>query len=112
MTGASAMDHKRQYIWAKIPQKIERGIEKSRRTVHRAEVDGCVLLTTKLWQHRGRVERGEIYISDPCAQDQRAVWRAMVQAIANEKHFQPGWVSHMYKARWGEWPSGRAGRSL
>jgi hypothetical protein len=36
----------------------------------------------------------------------------MVQAIANEKHFQPGWVSHMYKARWGEWPSGRAGQAV
>lgn len=35
-----------------------------------------------------------------------------VQAIALELDYSPGWVSHQYRNRWGEWPPGEPGREV
>jgi hypothetical protein len=66
--------------------------------IYRTNLDGCTLLMPD-WGY---------------PTDERAQWRAMVQAIAHERGYKAGWVSHMYKARWGEWapPTGEPGKEV
>ena len=68
--------------------------------VYRTRLDGCTVL------------RPECSVSAQLPTDERELWRGMVAWIAHERRYQPGWVSHMYRAKWGEWPLGEPGSSV
>ena len=35
---------------------------------------------------------------------EQEVWRQMLTAIAIERGYKPGWISHKYKEKFGNWP--------
>jgi DNA repair protein RadD len=48
----------------------------------------------------GRHANGNVY--DP---ETRERWHSMLAFIADERGFQPGWIAHKYKEKFGAWPA-------
>lgn len=51
-----------------------------------------------------RVSRGGQLVAD-MTPDQRHSFHAQLVWIANDRGYQPGWIAHKYKERFGDWPS-------
>jgi len=55
----------------------------------------------------GQVSRDRsVRANVPSAEDMRR-WHGMLTWIARERHYNPGWISHKFKEKFGAWPASR-----
>jgi hypothetical protein len=53
----------------------------------------------------GLVERGKAKVQ--YGPNEKVQWHAMLAGVAAQRGYQPGWVGHKYREKFGAWPATR-----